>query len=116
MISRLTLDNFDKEIEKLQKKEEGFIKVGYSTCGIAAGADIVYKVLEEELAVKNINIDLIKCGCAGMCYAEPLVEVSIKGMPKVLYGRVDSKLVLKILRNHVIRGEILNSNVFLVRG
>ncbi len=47
------------------------IKVGMASCGIAAGADEVYDYLQENVE----NIDIIKVGCIGYCYAEPLVEV-----------------------------------------
>src|SRR6056297_2207053 len=47
------------------------IKIGMASCGIAAGADEVYKYLQENVD----NIDIVKVGCIGYCYAEPLVEV-----------------------------------------
>lgn len=47
------------------------IKVGMASCGIAAGADEVYDYLQDNVE----DIDIVKVGCIGYCYAEPLVEV-----------------------------------------
>jgi len=50
------------------------IKVGTASCGIAAGADEVYDYLSENLE----DLDVVKVGCIGHCYAEPVVEVEMK--------------------------------------
>ena len=38
-MNKLTLDNFDAEVSSFAKQKDTYIKVGLSTCGIAAGAD-----------------------------------------------------------------------------
>jgi NADP-reducing hydrogenase subunit HndB len=82
-------------------KSENWIKVGLSTCGIAAGADEVFSVLVDEAKKRNLDIAIKRTGCTGMCYAEPLVEVKVEGMPAVTYGKVTRDLALKILEEHV---------------
>lgn len=47
------------------------IKVGASSCGIAAGAD---KVIET-LKTKYPKIDVSITGCIGLCYLEPIVDI-----------------------------------------
>jgi len=47
------------------------IKVGTASCGIAAGAEEVYNFLTSKIK----DIEIIKVGCIGHCYAEPIVEV-----------------------------------------
>ena len=49
------------------------VTVGYSTCGIAAGAEETYKALEARLATLAEPAELLRTGCVGMCYQEPLV-------------------------------------------
>ena len=51
------------------------VTVGYSTCGIAAGAEDTYKALEAKLSGLPNPPDLLRTGCVGMCYQEPLVEI-----------------------------------------
>ena len=99
--------------ESLKKRQpENWIKVGYGTCGIAAGADTVYTSLVEELKKRNLDIPVFKCGCAGMCYAEPLVEVNIEGAPRVFYGRVSRDMVHRIVEEHVSRRRLLDDYIY----
>ncbi len=49
------------------------INVGQGSCGIAAGAGKVKKVLDEKLAGSGINVGIV--GCIGMCWLEPIVDV-----------------------------------------
>ncbi|MBF0252315.1 MAG: (2Fe-2S) ferredoxin domain-containing protein [Candidatus Omnitrophica bacterium] len=96
--------------------KDNYIKVGLSTCGIAAGADEVFKVLVDELKARGMDIPVSRCGCAGMCYAEPLVEVAIKGMPKVLYGKINGEMAMKIVRKHIVGKKLLNNHIYSIKG
>ena len=67
-----------------------WIKIGMSTCGIAAGAEPVMEAIKEEIEKRGLNITVLKTGCNGMCFAEPLVEMNISGMDRVMYAGVDA--------------------------
>jgi NADP-reducing hydrogenase subunit HndB len=114
-MSRLTLKNFDSEAKLMRDKSSSWIKVGLSTCGIASGADKVYAILKKELEKRSSDVPVLKCGCAGMCYAEPLVEVAIKGMPRVLYGNVDEAVALRIVRRHIVEKQIINDHIYSIK-
>lgn len=92
--------------------ETNYIKVGLSTCGIAAGADEVYQVFSEEAVKRGLAIKVLKCGCLGACYAEPLVEVALSDMPTVLYGKVNRDTALKILDKHVQGRMVVQDFIF----
>lgn len=49
------------------------IAVGQGSCGIAAGAQKAYEVLESALDLNNNQLTVT--GCIGMCYLEPIVDV-----------------------------------------
>jgi len=98
------------------KDKTDWIKVGMSTCGIAAGAEEVFQALVEEKNKRNIDIKIQRCGCAGMCFAEPLVEVNVKGVPCVVYGKVDVPTAIKIIDKHVVGKFLLNDHVFEIKG
>lgn len=49
------------------------IAVGQGSCGIAAGAQKAYEVLESTLDLTNNQLTVT--GCIGMCYLEPIVDV-----------------------------------------
>jgi NADP-reducing hydrogenase subunit HndB len=105
-----------KDLEKMGKAQveqaKDWIKVGMSSCGIAAGAEDVYNFFVEEAKKRNIQIEIRKCGCIGMCYAEPLVEVNVDGLPTVIYGRVNKDVATKILEKHVTSKMLVNDFIF----
>jgi len=94
---------------------EGEIMISMGTCGIAAGGDIVYKAIEEELKNKGLSgIRLKKTGCLGMCFCEPNLVVKLEGMPEILYGNVDEKTAHSIVTEHVVKKNILNNYVIFM--
>jgi NADP-reducing hydrogenase subunit HndB len=104
------------DLEKMSKvsgaKPKDWIKVGMSSCGIAAGAEEVYNFFIEEVKKRNLQIEIKKCGCAGACYAEPLVEVSVEGLPAVIYGAVNKEVATSILEKHVNAKRLVNDSIF----
>ncbi len=76
------------------------ILVGYASCGIAAGANKVYKAFESILQDEHSDAELKQTGCVGMCYREPLVEI-IDDTGAYLYGGVDEEKALEIYTKHV---------------
>ncbi|RJR32527.1 MAG: NADH-quinone oxidoreductase subunit NuoF [Deltaproteobacteria bacterium] len=61
------------------------IMVGMATCGISAGADKVYKALEDKISALGLDVALEKTGCIGFCQKEPLVDVVYPGKVRVSY-------------------------------
>lgn len=86
-----------------------YIKVGLNTCGIAAGANEIYETLLEEVKNRNLQVEIKKTGCLGMCYAEPLIEVKIGDMPPVLYQKVTKEKAVKILNGAIANAVSENS-------
>ncbi len=62
--------------------------VGLGSCGIAAGANKVYEKIKALKEAENLDIELKKTSCVGMCFREPLVEV-IDETGSYLYGEID---------------------------
>lgn len=75
--------------------------VGLGSCGIAAGANKVYDKINSLKSADQLDFDLKKTSCVGMCYREPLVEV-IDDSGSYLYGNVDDKLAIDIINEHVM--------------
>ncbi|MFH0870608.1 MAG: NADH-ubiquinone oxidoreductase-F iron-sulfur binding region domain-containing protein [archaeon] len=81
------------------------ITVGLATCGISAGADKTF----EKLKQANPGIFLEPVGCAGMCYAEPIVTVKQKGVFSI-YGYVTedkADLLIKAIKSKSVCNELL---------
>ncbi|MEI6437808.1 MAG: (2Fe-2S) ferredoxin domain-containing protein [Candidatus Omnitrophota bacterium] len=98
--------------KSLKDAPKNWIRVGYSTCGVAAGADVVYKVLAEEVAARGLSVEVKKCGCVGLCSAEPLVEVNVEGAPHVFYGKVNKEVAHKIMEEHVCQKKLVENHIF----
>jgi NADP-reducing hydrogenase subunit HndC len=73
------------------------IKVGLSTCGMAAGAEPVFNALEAELKRRSLDWRIARTGCVGMCSREPLVEVELPGQPAVMFGEVTPEFARRIV-------------------
>ena len=117
-MAKMTLDELRKLRETTQtdlkrREAEGKeiqVVVGMGTCGIAAGAkatlDAFLKSLDENKLVESVLIR--QTGCMGLCHSEPTVEVSVPGMPSVIYGRVDANVVKEIVSKHIIGRQLLD--------
>lgn len=90
------------------------IYVGMGTCGISAGADKVYKKIQELLDAGDYgDIPLQETGCIGMCYAEPLVEIR-EDDKSYLYGDIDEDRAELLIKSHI--GEEKKIDEWLIRG
>ncbi len=74
--------------------------VGLGSCGIAAGAAKVFEKIQALKEAEELDIELKKTSCIGMCYREPLVEV-IDETGSYLYGEVDEGRAIEILDKHI---------------
>jgi NADH:ubiquinone oxidoreductase subunit F (NADH-binding)/(2Fe-2S) ferredoxin len=80
------------------------VKVGMSTCGLAAGADQVFAALNAEVKRRALDWRVSRTGCAGMCSMEPLVEVTLPGQREVMFGEVTPGLASRIVADCVADG------------
>ncbi len=80
--------------------------VGMGTCGIAAGARDTMKAILEYIESQSLNgIIVTQTGCIGLCEKEPIVQVVVGDQPKVTYGKVNSEVARRIMKEHVVAGE-----------
>ncbi len=89
----------------MQEHGKTVIKVGLSTCGIAAGGYKTYDVLDKEIAKNGLNVELQRTGCIGMCYAEPIVDVITPDGKLYSYGGVTEENATRIIDEHIRKGE-----------
>ncbi|MBF0346078.1 MAG: NADH-quinone oxidoreductase subunit NuoF [Magnetococcales bacterium] len=77
------------------------ITMGEGTCGIAAGAPEVTKLLKERFPEATFK----EVGCIGMCHLEVMVEIATGGK-SWLWGNVNKKNLPKIVRFHRGQGDL----------
>lgn len=111
MKSLVELRQLRSEIDNKQAAAQLDLKakiiVGMGTCGIAAGAREIFEAIEEELQKGNSDAVLTRTGCIGMCEQEPLVDVQLPGGDRVTYGKVTKDDAIRIIREHVLGGAVV---------
>lgn len=75
------------------------IRIGTSTCGLAAGADAVVTAAHNYVDRHLLPVDIQRTGCLGACHREPLVEITEPG-GSYLYGPVTPERLAPILGFH----------------
>jgi len=115
--------NFDKVRSEARRRWERFdnparprILVGAGTCGRAAGAVGGMEALRGELKRHSIEADIHEVGCLGLCYAEPLMEFSRNGAPRILYSNATAENVPRLVEDYFVRGVFDGEGALAVMG
>ncbi len=96
--------------------EKTQVIVGLGSCGIAAGARKVYDKINALKTAENLDFDLKKTSCIGMCYREPLVEV-IDESGTYMYGDLDEEKIIEVIDKHIgqqspVKEYVVHSDLF----
>jgi NADH:ubiquinone oxidoreductase subunit F (NADH-binding)/(2Fe-2S) ferredoxin/Pyruvate/2-oxoacid:ferredoxin oxidoreductase delta subunit len=91
---------------ELQNNTSPLIFVGAASCGLAAGAAEVIEAIESHLAEKKYRADILKVGCIGPCYLEPLMDIKMPGDPRISYSNVNPDLARELLDAFFEKGEV----------
>jgi NADP-reducing hydrogenase subunit HndB len=101
----------EEALKKQQMKETSGKKeviVGMGTVGIAAGARETLKAILDIIEEDNLEDIIVRqTGNIGLDSFEPIVQVVLPGEEKVTYGRVNGEMARKIIKQHVVGGEIV---------
>lgn len=86
------------------------VTVGLGSCGIAAGAHKTYEKIKALKETEKLNFDLKKTSCVGMCYREPLVEIT-DDTGTYLYGEIDAGRAVEVIEKHINQHEPLRDYI-----
>jgi NADP-reducing hydrogenase subunit HndB len=107
--------------EALQKKQlkatPGNVQVivAMGTCGIAAGARDTMKSVLNYIENENLSgVIVTQTGCLGRCEEEPIMQVMVGDQPKVVYGKVNTQVAEKIMKQHVQNGQPVKENIIQI--
>ena len=92
------------------------IIIGLGSCGIASGGIKVKETLQSLARESTQDITLSETGCMGMCYKEPMIEITDDAGNRTIYGGVNEKTAKEIFESHVIRNTPLADYVVLAYG
>lgn len=106
------LASIRERIARTMRLREGraraHVTVHLGTCGIAAGARTVMRVLMNLLEQRDANdILLTTSGCAGLCSSEPMMTVELKDQAPVTYVHLDEAKTAEIFASHILAGKIV---------
>jgi NADP-reducing hydrogenase subunit HndB len=87
------------------------IIVGMGTVGIAAGARETLKAILEYIEKENLSDIIVRqTGNIGLDSMEPIVQVVVGEQPKVTYGKVTPDVARRIMKEHVLSGQVVKEN------
>ncbi|HCU58143.1 MAG TPA: 2Fe-2S ferredoxin [Anaerolineaceae bacterium] len=110
-----SLDDLKKIREEALKKQQlketagkSEVIVGMGTVGIAAGARETLKAILDMIEAENLSDIVVRqTGNIGLDSFEPIVQVILAGQEKVTYGKVSPDMAKRIMKEHVVGGEII---------
>lgn len=110
-----SLDDLKKIREEALKKQQiketsgkTEVIVGMGTVGIAAGARETLKAILDIIEKDNLSDIIVRqTGNIGLDSYEPIVQVVLPGQEKVTYGKVNPEMARRIMKEHVLGGEIV---------
>jgi len=82
-----------------EKVTKPYFFIGAGTCGLGAGANRTIEKLKTILKEKNIDHEIVKVGCIGLCYAEPIMDIALPGKNRISFQNVTEKNVQEIVQN-----------------
>lgn len=104
----MTYDEIHREAlsawQEFTSPDSSRILIGTGTCGKAAGAIEILELIHKYVKDNNLEAAVCEVGCLGLCYAEPLTELSKPGTPSVLYGTLTTETVSGILDDYFSEG------------
>ncbi len=96
-----------KRWDELQASRIPVIYIGAATCGMSAGSMKVLEAVQETLKAKKLKAKIVKVGCIGPCYMEPLMDIQMPDQPRICYANVSEENAKKIIESYLIDGNPL---------
>jgi len=108
----------DKALENRNAREtsgEVMVIISTGTCGIAVGARETLKTVSDYIEKNQVkDVSVVQTGCIGLCSQEPILQVVTGGSKKTSYGKVSPDIAMKIMKSHVVEGNIFQDNVIQI--
>ncbi|MEI7499765.1 MAG: NADH-ubiquinone oxidoreductase-F iron-sulfur binding region domain-containing protein [Bacteroidota bacterium] len=95
---------------KRDKVSRPVLFVGMGTCGLIAGAEKTHSAVIKFLTNNQIDAEVVKVGCLGLCSAEPLLDVQLPGKSRILFHHATEEKVEDLL-NSVFHRTLVSETV-----
>lgn len=102
--------NFEEIEEEARRfinelEERVYVLIGSATCGRAAGSEEVLAAFERCLKERGLCVPVIRVGCIGLCYAEPIVVISKPNGLRIAYGSIRPEHVPRLVDGFVLEDD-----------
>ncbi len=91
-----------EEWEELQHSPVPVIYVGMGSCGLASGAGEIWHQINKILKSQKLEAKLLKVGCIGPCYLEPLVDIQKPGSIRFSFNNVTENSLKKLIPGYLL--------------
>ena len=92
----------DRDYVALLGEQGNTVLVGAATCGIAAGANKVVEAFFQQLEKAGVEATILKVGCMGHCYAEPMAVVKRPGFPAIVFNLLNPGTVRVLVQKYFV--------------
>jgi len=82
-----------------EKVARPVVYIGSGTCGMIAGAGKTLEAVEKFLKTNNLDAEVVKVGCLGLCSAEPLLDVQLPGKSRISFHHATEDRVEDLLNS-----------------
>jgi len=103
-------DKAVNEWNDLYNSKDPIIYVGMGSCGIASGADKIWDTVQKTVKEKKINANVIKVGCIGPCYLEPIIDIKKFENPRISYNNANDYLVERLFSEYLMGDDPLDKS------
>lgn len=87
----------DVELLNRNKLVRPLILISSGTSALVAGAEKTYNAVLDYIKDRNIDAELIKTGCLGICNMEPVLSVQLPGRTRVSFSCITTEKVTPLL-------------------
>jgi NADH:ubiquinone oxidoreductase subunit F (NADH-binding)/(2Fe-2S) ferredoxin len=96
---------------ELTAGDRPWVRIGTAICGHAAGAFDTLAALRDKLEASGVDATVDEVGCLGLCFAEPLVDVTLPGGARLFFSNVGVDDVEAIVDGYIDDGKVPSEGV-----
>ena len=106
----------DNHWENHTNGEVPLIRVGTALCGSASGAFRVISKIKSTLQKYSVKANIDEVGCLGICYAEPLMDITTANYPRLFFSNVQPGDIDEIIETYLLKNEVPKNKVLAYEG
>lgn len=95
-----------KEWNSLWNDGRAVLRVESATCGRAAGALQVLDAVKRRVQELRLDVKIVNTGCMGLCYLEPIMDITKPNHPSIFYHTLDPHTAATIVEDFMVKDDV----------